>query len=200
MSEGPFTRHDLDTLADLVGEAWTAAGGGDWSAPAGTLEWTCARTADHAVDAVLAVGFFLASRRRDGYPEWEWSVPTTAQAGRPELAGEAIATVGHVVSAVVAAAPPDIRAVIWRRPRVEVRGPEDFPARAGLELILHGHDVCTGLGVPLRPPRPEIARLVEHSRGWPHWSSPGWRPVPELGPGEDPWAALLAASGRVSSG
>jgi hypothetical protein len=59
--------------------------------------------------------------------------------------------------------------------------------------------VCAGLGVPLRPPPDGIARLVEHSRAWPHWSSPGWRPVPEPTPGDDPWAALLAASGRVPS-
>jgi hypothetical protein len=144
LGDGPFTHHDLDTLADCVGDAWRDGAGGDWSAPAGTLEWSCARTADHAVDAVLAVGFFLASRRRDGYPEWDWSVPRTAGYGRPDLAGEAIATVGHVVSAVIAAAPPDARAVIWRAPRVEVRGPEDFAARAGPELVLHGHDVCAG--------------------------------------------------------
>jgi hypothetical protein len=190
---GTFTRHDLVTLADCVGEAWRAGAGGDWSVRAGTLAWSCARTADHAVDAVLAVAFFLASRRTDGYPEWGWTVPTTAENGRPDLAGEAIATVGHVLSAVVADAPPGTRAVIWRQPRVEVRGPEDFPARGGLELVLHGHDVCAGLGVPLRPPAAAIARLIEHSRGWPHWQAPGWRPVAT---GDDPWAGLLAAAGR----
>ena len=193
LGDGPFTHRDLDTLADCVGDAWRAGAGGDWSAPAGTLEWSCARTADHPVDAVLAVGFFLASRRRDGYPEWDWSVPRTAGAGRPDLAGEAIATVGHVVSAVIAAAPPDARAVIWRAPRVEVRGPEDFAARAGLELVLHGHDVCAGLGVPLRPPAPELARVRDHTRGWPHWSTPGWHDAATT---DDPWVDLLAASGR----
>jgi hypothetical protein len=92
---------------------------------------------------------------------------------------------------------PGTRAVIWRRPRVEVRGPEDFPARGGLELVLHGHDVCAGLGVPLRPPPAEIARLIEHTRGWPHWQAPGWRPVAS---GGDPWAELLAAAGRQPAG
>jgi hypothetical protein len=159
---GTFTRHDLATLADCVGDAWRAGAGGDWSAPAGTLAWSCARTADHAVDAPSSWPPGARTATRSG-------------AGRFRAPGR----------------------VIWRRPRVEVRGPEDFPARGGLELVLHGHDVCAGLGVPLRPPPAEIARLIEHTRGWPHWQAPGWRPVAS---GGDPWAELLAAAGRQPAG
>ena len=49
---------------------------------------------------------------------------------RPEDLVEALGTVARILSAVVSAAPPDARAVIWRRPRVEVRGPDDFAPRA----------------------------------------------------------------------
>ncbi len=188
-----FTRHDLERLSEAVASAWRAGLDRDWSARAGTLDWTCRRTADHTVDTVWAPAFFLAARRRDGYPDW--GAPFTAGAdARPEQLVEALETVTRILSAVVAAAGPDARAAIWRRPRVEVRGPEDFPPRGGLELALHGHDVCAGLGVPFAPPADVCQRLRDHTREWPHWSSPGWRILPAT---DDPWGDLLAGSGRA---
>src|SRR5688500_14669268 len=64
-----FTADDLCALSDLVGTTWLMAADRDWSVPAGTLDWTCTATADHAVDCVYAPAFFLASRRTDAYPE-----------------------------------------------------------------------------------------------------------------------------------
>jgi hypothetical protein len=188
-----FSTGDLDTLADVTVAAWTAGLDRDWSAPAGTLAWSCARTADHAVDAVLAVAFLLASRRQDGYPDWGWGELTMGPDPRPAGLVEALGTVARMLSAVVAAAEPSVRAVIWRRPRVETRPPADFAPRGALELVLHGHDVCAGLGVPFVPPAGPCRRLREHTRGWPHWSTPGWRPAPAT---DDPWGDLLTASGR----
>ena len=49
--------------------------------------------------------------------------------------------------------------------------------RGGLELALHGHDVCAGLGVPFDPPTDLCERLRAHTQDWPHWSSPGWSPL-----------------------
>ena len=56
-----FTAEDLDVLSDLTVRTWREAAERDWSAPAGTLEWSCTRTAVHVVDTVLAPAFFLAS-------------------------------------------------------------------------------------------------------------------------------------------
>ena len=78
---------------------------------------------------------------------------------------------------MVRAAEPDARAVIWRRPQIETRGPEDFVPRGALELILHAHDVCTGLRVAFDPPADLCERLRQHTRSWPHWQSPGWTPL-----------------------
>ena len=64
-----FTAVDLLQLSHLVGQAWTAGVGRDWSVPAGNMEWSCLKTADHAVDCVYAPAFFLASRRVDDYPD-----------------------------------------------------------------------------------------------------------------------------------
>ncbi len=64
-----FTADDLEELSALVADTWTSAADRDWSAQAGTVEWSCTATADHAVDCVYAPAFFLASRRTDAYPQ-----------------------------------------------------------------------------------------------------------------------------------
>jgi hypothetical protein len=186
-----FTRDDLEQVADVVVDAWRTGIDADWSRPAGILDWSCTRTADHTVDSVHAIATFLASRKQDGYPEWGGL--TMGPSPRPAHLVEGLATVCRILSGVIAAAGPDERAVIWRFPEVEVRGPGDFAPRGALELLLHGHDVAAGLGVVMEPPADVCARLIEHTRGWPHWSSPGWSPAMTT---EDPWGELLRASGR----
>jgi hypothetical protein len=186
----PFTCADLDMLTPLVSAAWRAGRDGDWAAPAGTLEWSCLDTANHTLDSVLAVAFFLASRKQDGYPEWEWRVPKTENVA---LLPDALDAVGRVLSGVIATAPPGTAAVIWRRPEPTVKPAGDFAARGALEMVLHAHDVCAGLGVPFAPPADVCLRLREHTRDWVHWTTPGWH---ELAATDDPWGDLLDAAGR----
>ncbi|HVT77247.1 MAG TPA: hypothetical protein VHD87_09465 [Acidimicrobiales bacterium] len=173
--------------------AWERGVDRDWSARAGTVEWSCTKTAEHAFDAVLAVGFFLASRRQDRYPD-TGGVIDTGKTPWPSQLIEAMTIAGRMVAGVVATTPEDATAIIWRRPEPTVAPPSEFAPRAGLEMILHGHDVAAGLGVKYEPPEGLVIRLRDHTRGWPHWSSPGWRPVARTG---DPWADLLEASGRA---
>jgi 8-oxo-dGTP pyrophosphatase MutT (NUDIX family) len=191
---GPFSSDDLDRVTRYVVDAWRSGIERDWSARAGTLEWTCTRTADHTVDAVLAVAFFLASRNQDGYPEWGWAELTMGPDARPEHLVEAAAAVGRVLSALVVTAEPGTRAAIWRLPVVGTGTPDDFAARGALEMILHAHDVCAGLGLPFDPPADVCTRLRDHTRGWPHWSMPNWSPAPTT---DDAWSDLLAGSGRT---
>jgi hypothetical protein len=190
-----FTCGDLHELTGLVVDAWRTGADRDWTAPAGTVEWSCSKTADHAVDTVFAPALFLASRKRDGYPGY--GVRTPGPDASPALLIEALETASRVLSAVVQAADPDTRAVIWRRPRVETRGPEDFVPRGGLELILHAHDVCTGLDVAFDPPAALCEPLRQHTKSWPHWQSPAWSPLTMDG---DAWTDLLRASGRLVPG
>jgi hypothetical protein len=187
-----FTCDDLRRLAGHVAEGWRAGADRDWSAPAGTLAWSCAETADHAVDTVIGPAVALAAGKLDGYPAYGISTPGP-DADAATFA-EALATATRILVAVVITAAPSDRAVIWRRPVLEVRGPEDFVPRAGLELVLHAHDVCCGLGVPFAPPAGLCDRLRRHTAGWPHWQVPGWSPLTLAG---DPWADLLRASGRA---
>lgn len=63
-----FTVDDLVSLTAIVSDAWLAAADLDWSVSAGTLDWSCLHTADHAVDCIWAPVFFLAAHRTDRYP------------------------------------------------------------------------------------------------------------------------------------
>lgn len=189
-----FTADDLFELSDLVAGAWTSAADRDWSVPAGTLEWSCTATADHAVDCVYAPAFFLASRRTDGYPEAGGDLSMGASA-TPALLVESLGIATRILVAVVRDAEPDVRAVLFRRPQVITAPPADFLPRGALELILHAHDVCAGLQVPFEPPAGLCRRLCEHTRSWPMWTV-AWDGLADTG---DPWGDLLSSSGRQRS-
>jgi hypothetical protein len=196
---GPFTRDDLDEVAELVVGAWRSRLDSDWSAPAGTLEWSCTKTADHTVDSVLAIAFFLASRKLDGYPEWGWGELSMGADPPAVHLVDGLEAVTRVLSALVAAAPPGTRATLRRWPAVETGDPADFAARGALELVLHGSDVCAGLGVPFRPPVEVAARLRDHTAAWLWVGDRTIAPLGDRGPTDDPWSDLLQGSGRPAA-
>ena len=140
---------------------------------------------------MLAPAIFLASRRRDRYPDL-WPACTLGPEPSGERLIEGLETATRVLVAVIAAARPDEEAVIWRRPTVQTGAPGDFAPRAGLELILHAHDVCQGLAVGFEPPLDLCGRLREHTRGWPMWQG-AWSAPGTTG---DPWDDLLRAAKR----
>lgn len=186
-----FGEHELTTLSVLVSDAWSSGLDRDWTAPAGTLTWSCGRTAGHTVDTVFAPAVFLAARKQDGYPEYGSMI--VAEDAPPADFVEALAATTRIMIAVFRDAEPDARALIWRRPEPTVRPPADFLPRAGLELLLHGHDVCRGLGVAFEPPEPLCDSLRRHTADWSIWSQPGWQPLRLDG---EAFADLLRASGR----
>ena len=190
-----FTVEDLRTLADVVAACWSAAADLDWSVPAGTVEWSCLATADHAVDCVYAPAVFLASRRVDAYPPFGLNMMLGADA-TPALLVESLRLATRLLSGVVHDAGPEVEAILFRRPEPITGAPRDFPPRAAVELILHAHDVAGGLDVPFEPPVEACGRLREHTRPWPMWTLV-WSP---LGSTDDPWNDLLVASGRIAAG
>jgi hypothetical protein len=186
-----FTSGDLLELGDHVAAAWLAGADRDWSAPAGTLDWSCTATADHAVDCVFAPATFLASRRTDAYPDV--GIYSVGPDPRPAQLVEAVGVMARLLVATVADAEAEggVRAVLFSGPILGE--PADFLPRGALELILHAHDVCAGLGVPFEPPPGLCERLREHTRPWALWTR-HWDGLPSTG---DPWADLLAGSGRA---
>lgn len=189
--EERFTVADLYVLSDLVATTWTAAADRDWSALAGTVEWSCTKTADHAVDCVYAPMLFLASRKVDAYPDIGLDLTLGPQA-TPFLLVQSLQIATRIRAAVVNDAGPDVQAVIFRRPEVLTGAPHDFVPRGAMELILHAHDVCAGLRVAFEPPAELCYRLRGHTRPWPMWTT-AWH---GLGDTHDPWNDLLAGSGR----
>lgn len=186
-----FTVEDLYRLSELVADAWSAGANHDWSVPAGTVEWSCSRTADHAVDCVYAPAFFLASRRVDAYPE----VGLDLRLGRdasPARIIESLRIATRLLAAVVHDADPATEAVIFRRPTILTGRPADFVPRGAMELILHAHDVCLGLDIGFEPPAELCHRLREHTFSWPMWTV-AWRGIERT---SDPWGDLLKGSGR----
>ena len=109
-----FSTDDLHELSARVATAWRAGADRDWSAPAGTLDWSCTRTADHAVDTVFAPAFFLASRRQDAYPDMGADF-STGPDPRPDQLVQALEVATRVLAAVVADAGPDVRAGLGGR-------------------------------------------------------------------------------------
>jgi hypothetical protein len=65
-----FTRHDFDELSALVLVTRDTARDLDWSRPAGPVEWSCLRTAEHVVDCVFSYALFLGSAKQDAYPRF----------------------------------------------------------------------------------------------------------------------------------
>lgn len=185
-TDEPFTADDFDRLSRLVIEAWGSGLDRDWSVPAGTLEWSCFETADHTVDCVFSYALFLASRRQDSYPPFG-ELHALPEATPADLV-EGLRAVSTMLFAVIVTAEPDTRAVVGLWPVAETGAPGDFAARGAHEMILHAHDVCTGLGVPFDPPRDLCERLRDHTRAWPMGAP--------VSPTEDPWSDLLEKSGR----
>lgn len=188
-----FTVDDLGSLASIVGSAWSTAADLDWSVPAGTLEWSCLHTADHAVDCVFAPACFLASRRTDRYPAIAELL--LGDAATPAALVESLDVATRMLAAVVRDAEPDVRVVMFGGSPPTLGAPYDMAPRAAMELALHAHDVCCGLGVPFEPPADLCHRLREHTRPWPLWR----RLWDSLDATADPWGDLLRASGRQRS-
>jgi hypothetical protein len=186
---GLFTIDDLYAVARCVADSWRSGEDRDWTARAGTLEWSCARTANHAIDTLIAPAFFLASRRTDRYPDGGWSPGDDAT---PDRFIDAVEMGARLLGGAVAGADADATALLFRRPPT-VGAPADFAPRGALELVLHAQDVCRGLGVDLQPPREACEHLRQHVEGWPFWGS-YW---PNLSMTGDPWIDLLTSTGRL---
>ena len=187
---GIFSVQDLYEVAASVADAWREGVAKDWSVTAGTLEWSCTRTANHAVDTLLAPAFFLASRRTDRYPSAGWSPGDSAS---PQEFIEGVEMGARILGAVVAETPKDASALLFQNPPT-IGIAADFAPRGALELIIHAHDVCSGLGVEFEPPRHACENLRQHVKGWPFWGT-YW---PALSLEGDPWTDLLQSSRRIN--
>ena len=189
MNHGPFTVADLSKIAAFSIDAWSAVPDADWASQAAGLEWSRFETADHTIDCVFSYAFFLASRVQDAYPAFG-EVHALAGATPRDLV-DGLRAMTNLLAGAVVTAPPETRAIIWRRPEVTTGAPNDFAARGAHELALHTYDIGAGLDVAFDPPRDVCQRLVDHTVDWPYGT---------LERTDDPWSDLLARSGRARVG
>lgn len=160
--------------------AMRVAADSDWSVRAGTLVWTCWQTANHLVDVVYSYAFEVAARPASGgLPFKELEAARTAT---PTNLTDGLEGMGRIMSAVLRQTPPDVE-VAWYG---ELRDLRTWAAATANEVLLHVHDVTSGVGVRFAPPD-DIARDV---LAYAH---------PDTDPGDDPWATLVRASGRPYS-
>lgn len=154
------------------------AGAGDWSAPAGDLEWSCRSTLAHVLSALTYYAVNLATRsteeRHSGQSKESLPIEQLIDA----LEGRAV-----VLAEVVAGAPESARGAH----SMGMADPSGFVAMACDEMIVHTDDIVGGLGGIFEPPEALARAVVE--RLFP------WAP-----PGEDAWATLLWANGRAPLG
>lgn len=123
----------------------------DWEVPAGGLEWSCQATAAHVAHDLAAYSAQLASRTSQRYLPFDLVV-------RPEAAPADVLDVvrawGNVLASVVETADPADRA--WHFGAADR---EAFATMGIGEILVHTHDIASGLGVGWRPPT-QLAELV----------------------------------------
>lgn len=145
----------------FVRELGRADDGADLTVMAGPLEWSCWMTLDHVADCQLAYALQLASGTPDDYLRVNGAADTEdyvhftrdlgvrgVQAALPPFAG--------LLRAQALVAPAETRAF---HP-FGTSDPAGFAAMGTIEMLLHGHDVLTGLGLTCDLPEKPAAAVL----------------------------------------
>ncbi len=182
---------DVTRVAGLARETLAAATDLDWQKPAGGLEWSCWETVEHMSDDLFAyaaqlgpadpsmtthVPFGWQRRRAGGPPLTIFVDPAEGPAGLLQV----FETCGAMLAAMVNAVPP-------ARLSFHTYGPSDasgFAAMGVVEVLVHMHDVATGLDLTWSPPSDLCTAALR-------------RLFPSAPSDRDPWLTLLWATGRV---
>jgi hypothetical protein len=173
------TPADLRQATDLLRSTLAPSMSADWSLPAGDLEWPCARTLEHVANATTRYALHLASRAAGPLPPPRRHDPDLSVDDLLALASASAATLAEVA----AAAGPEARGY---HP-AGMADAEGFLAMGCDEILVHGHDIATGLGTGITVPGDLCTRVVARLFPW----------APD---DTDPWATLLWANGRAALG
>ena len=148
----------------------------DWSVRAGPLEWDVEQTVTHLIGATAKYTLYLASRCEHFIA---LSIGRWPDATNEELV-DSLVPVAAGLARVAALTPPDVRAH-------HVTGPSsaaDYLGRACVEILVHTDDALSGFGVAFAPPAELCQRVLDQRF-----------PDTVAGEDDDPWRALLAATG-----
>ncbi|MFS4109743.1 GNAT family N-acetyltransferase [Streptomyces sp. PD-S100-1] len=165
-------------VADAVAVLRTATDR-DWDGTrAGGLEWSCRHTAEHIASDLIAYAGQLAGRAQHAYVPFE--ITLDEGTGNADVL-DVIETTGALLAAAVRTAPPGVRA--FHPYPFRSAGPEGFATMGIAEVLLHTHDIATGLGLAYEPPADLCEGVLT-------------RIFPHVRPGETAWPTLLWATGR----
>lgn len=168
---------DLVQAAKVAQQTLRPAIDADWSIKAGDLDWDCRATLDHAINTQIYYSTNLALRSTERLRSVRNGDSNAAIA---ELV-DAIERAAVILARLAAAAPPDARGF---HP-AGMADPQGFVAMGCDEILIHTHDIASGLRLPYAPPA-DLCRLVVQ-RLFP------WAP-----PGSEPWPTLLWLNGRAA--
>ena len=174
-----MTPDDLRRCAEVATSVLHPARDDDWSVPAGGLEWDCRATLEHVLDTLVLYTAHLATRTDRALPYLR--------------RGDAEAPVRHLVRNITSAA-WILAGVAEATPRGTLAyhpagnsDAEGFCAMGCDELLVHVNDIAEGLGLRFHPPDDLAGGVLS-------------RLFPSLPPGDDAWATVLWANGRLERG
>jgi hypothetical protein len=179
MSAMTVTAADLDVVLGCFDQALRPVVDRDWTRQAGDVEWDCRHTAEHVGDCLLSYAAQLVTAPVKGYVPM---LATVEDGASNADALDVALTGGRLLAAAVRTTGPDVRA-FHPTGLADAAG---FAAMGCVELLMHGEDIATGLGVPERidPPRDVCARVLA-------------RLFPEQDVEGDAWQALRWCAGRI---
>ncbi|MFI1995641.1 CPCC family cysteine-rich protein [Actinoplanes sp. NPDC020271] len=144
---------DLQRAVRMMGEVLEPLSAQDWSAAAGTLDWTCRETPAHIGHQLLAYAAQVAGQAKDAYLPLDLVIHD----GVPvQDALAAVEACGGLLVAALRAAGPDMRA--WHLGPCDVSG---FAALGAAEVVLHTHDITQGLKANWRLPARFSTRILD---------------------------------------
>jgi hypothetical protein len=171
---------DLETAVSAMFSTLSPATDRDWATTAEPTEWDCWHTAEHIGDCLLSYAAQLVVAPATRYVRFLASADKDASTA--EVLEFAL-TGGRILVATVRTASPQLRAY---HPS-GMADPEGFAAMGCAELLLHGHDIASGLQLDFDAPPGVCERVL--ARLFPEAAA-------DLA-GTDPFAALLWATGRA---
>jgi hypothetical protein len=165
----------VERAVDEMRAALTPATEQSWEVRAGDLEWTCRATAAHVADDLFSYASQVIAQPHHGYLPIEAMIDPAAS-NLESL--RAVVMCGRLLRLAVDAADPAARA--WHP--YGTSDPDGFAAMGVVEVLVHCHDIATGLGIEWRPPSQLCVPVLQ-------------RLFPEAPPGE-PSEVLLHVTGR----
>lgn len=165
----------------------------EWEKRADHSEWSCRGTAAHMADCMLFYALSMSGRSThpSGYvrvtdpPAWDSFSPPAIVWPQKEAGTTAIVEVLDSTSTILENAIRNADARRLDHHPTGLASPSDFAAMGITELMLHGHDIASALGVPLTFEQQLVTAVLE--KIFPHADTST----------ADPWLGLLTATGRT---